>query len=415
MVQGGRAAARLGTAMFAALFFLTAALLAALCFTGEQKDIHADKTRREYILALNEIEKLTETDGASPAQTQIAALRESLTQDVTPGGTNAQTALIGMYLICVLALVLSFFYLYHIVIKPFQRLEKYAGELARGNFEIELHYERQNIFGAFTWAFDHMRVEIARARDGERLAVENHKTVIATLSHDIKTPVASIRAYTEALAANMDTSAERRARYASVILKKCDEVTALTNDLFLHSLSDMDKLQIQCEPTRIDLLLRDTLAEQLAEEPAGRIPGESSRYGKTSSHITAELQSPLPPVIVSVDAKRFRQAVGNLLANAEKYAPQSAVRIWLEAPAESFDETEYCCALHIRDDGPGPAPEDVPFLFDKFYRGKNVGAHAGAGLGLYIVKYVMRQMGGDARIADYRKGDGLEIVLLFSP
>ena len=96
MVQGGRAAARLGTAMCAALFFLTAALLAALCFTGEQKEIHADKTRREYILALNEIEKLTETDGASPAQPQIAALRESLTQDGTPVGTNAQTGLIGM-------------------------------------------------------------------------------------------------------------------------------------------------------------------------------------------------------------------------------------------------------------------------------------------------------------------------------
>lgn len=413
MVQGKRAAARLGAAMCAALFFLTAALLAALYGAGGQNELHADKARREIILALNEIEKLTETDGTNPAQAQIAALRESLTQEVTSGGKNARTALVGMYIACVLTLALSFFYLYRIVVKPFWRLEEYAGELARGNFDIELRYERKNMFGAFTWAFDHMRVEIMRARDGERLAIENHKTVIASLSHDIKTPVASIRAYTEALAANMDTSAERRVRYASVILKKCDEVTALTNDLFLHSLSDMDKLQIQCEPARIDLLLLDTLSEQLAEEPADRIPGEPPRYVKTSAHMAVELQAPLPPVIVSVDAKRFRQAVGNLLTNAQKYAPQSTVRIWLTIPEESAGAAEYRCALHIRDNGPGIAPEDVPFLFDKFYRGKNAEAHAGAGLGLYIVKYMMQQMGGDARIADYREGDGLEIVLLF--
>lgn len=391
--------ASLKTAMCAALLLLTVTLFYALYGIGYAKESSADQTRRDAILALNEIEKLTETDGVSPAKAQIAALKNSVEQTKEATDKNLRNALVAMYAICILTLALSFLYLFRTVINPFQKLEDYAGELARGNFDAALRYERRNPFGAFTWAFDHMRVEIERAREGERQAIENHKTVIATLSHDIKTPIASVRAYTEALAAGMDTSAERRARYASVILKKCDEVTALTNDLFLHSLSDMDKLQIQCEPARLDLLLRESLTEQAAEQTTGK------------KSIT--LAEPLPPVIVSVDAKRFRQAVGNILANSEKYAPQADIHIWIEIPKDGPVKPEYRCALHIRDNGPGVSPEDFPFLFDKFYRGKNAGTHAGAGLGLYIVKYVMRQMGGDAVIANYRERDGLEIVLLF--
>lgn len=387
----------LKTAMCAALFLLTATLFTALYVTGEFRETHADKMRRDTVLALNEIEKLTETGGVSPAKAEIDALKKSVGQAKETSDRKLQDALVGMYAVCVFTLALSFFYLYRSVIKPFQKLEDYAGELARGNFDVKLRYERRNPFGAFTWAFDHMRIEIERARESERQAIENHKTVIATLSHDIKTPVASVRAYTEALTANMDTTAERRARYASVILKKCDEVTALTNDLLLHSLSDMDKLQIVCKPARLDLLLRETLAEQIAKQ-------------RDETPVT--LQEPLPPVIVSVDARRFRQTVGNLLANTEKYAPDASVHIRLEAPVR-YAHTAYRCALHIKDDGPGVSPEDLPFLFDKFYRGKNVAAQAGAGLGLYIVKYVMRQMGGDAVVANYREGDGLEIVLLF--
>ena len=81
-----------------------------------------------------------------------------------------------------------------------------------------------------------MRKEITKARSCEREAIENNKTVIATLSHDIKTPIASIRAYAEGLEANLDSTYEKRMKYLSILMRKCDEVSKLTNDLFLHSL-----------------------------------------------------------------------------------------------------------------------------------------------------------------------------------
>ena len=69
--------------------------------------------------------------------------------------------------------------------------------------------------------------------------------LLKNYGNDIKTPIASIRAYAEGLEANMDTTIEKRARYLNVIMKKCDEVSKLTNDLFLHSISDMEKMEIK--------------------------------------------------------------------------------------------------------------------------------------------------------------------------
>ena len=131
------------------------------------------------------------------------------------------------------------------ILLPFDKMEIFAGKIAQGNFDFPLNFERSNYFGAFTWAFDSMRKEITKARSCEREAIENNKTVIATLSHDIKTPIASIRAYAEGLEANLDSTYEKRMKYLSILMRKCDEVSKLTNDLFLHSLADLDKLKIK--------------------------------------------------------------------------------------------------------------------------------------------------------------------------
>lgn len=80
-------------------------------------------------------------------------------------------------------------YIYFAVLRPFDKLKGFAENIAQGNFDVPLKYERSNYFGKFTWAFDSMRNEITKSRQCEKEAVENNKTVIATLSHDIKTPI----------------------------------------------------------------------------------------------------------------------------------------------------------------------------------------------------------------------------------
>lgn len=279
--------------------------------------------------------------------------------------------------------------MYIFIIRPFEKLEEYSAQIASGNLDIDLQYRRFNIFGSFTWAFDHMRKEIKRARECEKEAIINNKTVIATLSHDIKTPIASIRTYAEALEANMDSTLERKERYLNVIIKKCDEVTKLTNDIFLHSLSDLDKLQIRMKESEIHQLIINVIDEM--------------QYKTNDIHIIGIIEQ----ARISLDEVRFAQVIENIINNARKYAKGSEISVWTE---NDKDSNEY--RLHIKDYGNGIFPEDMPFVFDKFYRGKNINNESGAGLGLYIVKYIMTQM--NAKIELINLNDGLEIILIFS-
>lgn len=249
---------------------------------------------------------------------------------------------------------------------------------------MPLKYERCNYFGAFTWAFDSMRKEIIKARAAEREAVENNKTVIATLSHDIKTPVASIRAYAEGLAAHMDTTPEKRMKFAEVIIRKCDEVSALTNDLFLHALSDMDKLEMNMHEVKLCAFMRKAVAELISDMDSVRLYLPDSEW------------------VISADEKRLMQLTENILNNAAKYGKMP---VDITIRQKDNDTVQ----INFKDYGNGMKDEDIPFALDKLYRGKNSADKPGAGLGLYIVKYITNKMNGEVRL--YNHVDGLEVVV----
>ena len=306
-------------------------------------NLDEEETRAEQIIAVNEIEQLARMGENEHVVEKALILKEDLRESDVQNRSRNSLLMVGG--ICLLFLAVVFGYIYFAILRPFDRMENFAEKIAQGNFDIPLNYERTNYFGKFTWAFDSMRKEIIKARSCEREAVENNKTVIATLSHDIKTPIASIRAYAEGLEAHMDTSPERRAKYLSVIMKKCDEVSGLTNDLFLHSLSDLEKIQISSESFEICGFLKTAIEE---------IAGEQADVKVSDPPFTA---------IVSADKKRVIQITENIINNARKYAKTN-----MEV---SFTKSDTDVMVHFRDYGSGIPDEDMPFIFDKFYRGHN--------------------------------------------
>ncbi|MDO4317666.1 MAG: HAMP domain-containing sensor histidine kinase [Lachnospiraceae bacterium] len=368
------------------LVLLTLAFAACLSGRLAREREAANNGNGEQIVRLNEIRSLLSEDADPAARERLDGMIRELQAAPAAKNESAVRWLTAFYAFCVLLLAGIFFFVYRYVLRPFDRLERFAGEIAAGNLDGELPVERIDLFGQFTWAFDHMRRELRKARRCEAEAIENNKTVIATLSHDIKTPIASIRAYAEGLQENLDRTPERRERYLQVILRKCDEVAKITNDLFLHSLHDLERLTIKKEPVVIHELLRETVVS---------MQGGSGDLRLREPLCEAEL--------ADVDAGRIAQAIENLIHNARKYAPGSPVDIWTEQ-GRGYE-------IHIRDHGQGIPPEDMPFVFDKFYRGHNCQAAEGAGLGLFIVRYVMERMNGEVRL--YNHADGLEAVLAF--
>lgn len=366
----------------AVLFSSLIIIVTGILYFSERQTNSQDKISEQLVI-INEIEQLAKMGEYEKLTEKTAVLSESIHSMQTVSDTDG-----GIFImcgICIIFIGVIFGYIYFAMLRPFEKLKGFAEEISRGNFDIPLEYERSNYFGAFTWAFDSMRREIVRSRACEREAVENNKTVIATLSHDIKTPIASIRAYTEGLEAKLDSTPEKREKYLGVIIRKCDEVSRLTNDLFLHSLSDLDKLVITPEDIELCGFMENAVSEIAADNN------------------DVHFRKPYFSAIISADPKRLMQITENLIANARKYAKTDTdVYITL---------TDGMAEIHFRDHGKGIPDENMPFVFGKFYRGKNSDGEQGSGLGLYIVKHITEQMKGSITLHNH--SDGLEVTVAF--
>ncbi|MGB4609193.1 MAG: HAMP domain-containing sensor histidine kinase [Saccharofermentanales bacterium] len=290
---------------------------------------------------------------------------------------------LGLILFC---LSVFLFFIYKKFLKPFEDLESFAENVARGNWDLPLEYRKDDYFGKFTWAFDNLRNELKQSKERELETIESNKLVISTLSHDIKTPVATIRAYAEILSKKLPDDDTKNRQYVEVIVQKSDEIAKRTDDLFVHAISMMNRLDVQLEPIALAAKLREILSIY-------EFSGLELRYQ----------DEPWPEGQVEVDPFRFEQVVENIMRNAEKYAPGPLdIRMY---------HTSDSIGLVFRDYGPGISDRDIPFIFDKFYRGANVRAIEGAGLGLYIVHELMHKMDGSVDLRNLQ--DGLEITLMF--
>ncbi len=346
-----------------------------------------EQLRNDRVVAENELQQLIlfgDTDGALDAVDNISSKDEEITYAIIQKEVLCVWA---MMLFCIIMILSLLVFIYVRILKPFDELKEYATEISKGNLDVSLKMGKGNYFGDFTWAFDNMRKEIIKSRTAEKNAIENNKTVIATLSHDIKTPMASIRAYAEAFEANMDSTPEKRQKYLTVLMEKCDEVSQLTNDLFIHSISEMNKLDVNKESFDIiEFIDKDVRGLFVSEDEVDIILPESDEDRKA--------------ILVNADRKRLLQIIENLKSNSEKYAKTK-----VEISLENTDGIK----LHFRDFGPGIPDEEMPFITGKFYRGKNVGDENGSGLGLYIVNELVGRMDGSLKL--YNRDPGLEVII----
>ena len=362
-------------------------LLFLLRFLGHEK-LHQSEKENMNVVA-NEISQAYKTGNDQGIEEVCDRLRliESKEKEIHSTGNGVYNVIWIVAVVNIVLMILLALYLYQRILKPFKQMEEYASQVASGNLDLPLKMDRGNFFGEFTWAFDTMRKEIAKSREAEKNAIENNKIVIASLSHDIKTPVASIRAYAEAFEANLYTSPEKKQKYLSTIMNKCDEVSKLTNDLFNHSLTEMNKLEVKTERIELHSFMREKIAELFVNPEDVELK------------LTDEKE-----IFVNADPKRLQQIAENLINNTAKYA-KTKMEIMIEDDATDSGFVK----IHFRDFGPGIPEEEIPFIKGKFYRGKNAGDENGSGLGLYIVDELAGKMGGKVEL--YNKTPGLDVVI----
>ncbi|MDR0325322.1 MAG: HAMP domain-containing histidine kinase [Oscillospiraceae bacterium] len=260
-----------------------------------------------------------------------------------------------------------YLYLYITILRPFQRLEAFASRVAHGDLDIPLEMDRKNRFGAFSESFDLMREQLALAQENERIVSNSKKELVASLSHDIKTPVASIKVIAEVYQAKHGEMAEMAA-----IINKADQIDLLISNMFTATLEELQQLKVS---------------------PAEITSVELEEHIKASDYRKRIRPFSLPECVVTADSLRFRQVLDNIIGNSYKYAGTE-----LEVSG-GFEDGQF--ALTVRDFGPGVSPEELSLLCEKFYRAGNAEGKSGSGLGLYLSRYFLDQMGGSLTLESH--------------
>lgn len=277
--------------------------------------------------------------------------------------------LVAISAIWFLGMVL-FVYFYMGYVRPFHKLKNFAGEVARGNLDMPLSMTKFNYFGVFTESFDIMREELRRAKENEYKANVSKKELVAELSHDIKTPIATIKAACEVIevksAKSEGIGGLELHDKVQLIEKKADVVEQLINNMFHATLEELEVLKVEPQEelsTCIDEMFK-----------------ELQVYGNI------HIENQIPQCLLWMDKLRMVQVIDNIVNNAMKYA-KTDVHI-------SYSQRDNGILIRIMDDGPGVPEEDLAKVSEKFYRGSNVAGENGSGLGLYLTKMFMEKMEG---------------------
>lgn len=278
---------------------------------------------------------------------------------------------------------------YFLFIRPFKVLEKFSSEIAKGNLDFKLPMQKRNLFGAFTESFDIMREELKNAREREYQANISKKELVAELSHDIKTPVSTIKATCEVM--QIKEKNQQTLDKINVILNKADMIDQLVGNMFHATMEELQALKVET-----------------VEESSLVIP---EMFNDLKYYGNIVIENTIPECLVYMDKLRMKQVIDNIVNNSYKYAGTDIqVTFGEEKVVDENNDVNEIKGIHIkiRDYGKGVPEEELALVSEKYYRGSNTKGKSGSGIGLYLSKSFMEQMGG---AMDYYNDNGFVVEL----
>lgn len=259
--------------------------------------------------------------------------------------------------------------------RDLHRLGEAADRVAAGDLTVRSGIDRRDELGTVAATFDDMVAALADAEEQRRLDAEARRRFLAAISHDLRTPLASMRSAIEALE---DDVVDEPRRYYGAMARDVDTLSALVDDLFLLARIESGGLRISRE--QVDL------AEVIDGVTTSAVPLAAKR----GVDLGVDLQA---GTVTSVDPQAIGRVVRNLVDNAVRHSPEGTkVTVRLQ-------RTDNGATVRVEDEGPGFDPSFLPLAFDSFTRSDEARTRdaGGAGLGLAIARGLVEAHGGSIR------------------
>ncbi len=283
-------------------------------------------------------------------------------------------------------------WLYKGVLKPINKLKEATKRVKEGDLNFRLEKTGEDEIGELSTDFEEMRAHLKAEIDTRVQYEEDLRSLIGNISHDLKTPLTTIKGYVEGMMDGVADTPEKQEKYLRTIRSKAEDMTRMVEELSLYMRIDCKSYPYYFEKVK----LTDFFADCIEEDE----PELEQRHVEISleSHLVGDDE-------VYADREQLKRITMNIIGNAVKYLSKESGKITitlLEEPA--YVRTE------ISDTGAGIAEKDLPHIFERFYRGdtsRNTKT-GGSGLGLAIVKQIVEDHGGSVSVRS-KKGEGTVI------
>lgn len=288
------------------------------------------------------------------------------------------TTVISIILVMFLTGMLLILWTYGGIIVPVEKLQQAAKNIKEGNLDFELETDGEDEMSELIRDFEDMRIRLKdNAEEKLRFDREN-KELISNISHDLKTPITTIKGYVEGILEGVADTPEKQEKYLKTIYNKANEMNLLINELTLYSKIDTNRIPYSFAPISVRGYF-DDCAEELAMELEGK--GVEFTY---SNNANKEEK-------IIADPEQLKRVVNNIVSNSLKYTGNKPGVIHLRVKdVGDFIQVE------LEDNGKGIAAKDLPNVFDRFYRtdASRNSSKGGSGIGLSIVKKIVEDHGG---------------------
>lgn len=279
------------------------------------------------------------------------------------------------------------------------RLDASAREIARGNLSERVQVDSGDEIQRVADSFNQMATQLQSSFVKQKELEGARRDIIAAVSHDLRTPLAALRATIEAINDGVVSDAETIHRYLVTAQSQITNLTLLVNDLFELSQLDAGAQSWQSEPGSLHDLISDTL--EMMQAPAA----------EKNVRLSGWVEPGVDPVLMNLH--QIQRVLYNLIQNAIRHTPAQGT-VFVEARRADKDSVQ----VNVTDSGEGIAEQDIPFVFERFYRGdksrsrdpssfdsRSGGSGSGAGLGLAIAKRIVEAHGGSIGVTSQR-GEG---------